>query len=91
MDALAQGVLGGQRVELADHLGVATGLEIRVDRHLGGAQSQLLEAADLGGRERLLGQVRQRLAAPQRERVARPLLVEQPLGQQHVDLAVGQL
>ena len=34
-------------------------------------QAQLLEPADLGGRERLAGDVGQRVAAPQRERVAR--------------------
>ena len=60
VDALAQRVLGGQRVQLADHLGVATGLDVGVDRHLGGAQAQPLEAAYLGGRERLLGEVGQR-------------------------------
>ena len=88
---LAQRVLGGQRVELADHLGVSPGLQVGVDRHLGGAQAQFFEAADLGGRERLLGEVCQWLTAPQRERVARQALVEQPLGQQDVDHALGDL
>ena len=68
---LAQRVLGDERLELADHLGVPAGREVGVDRHLGRAQPQLLEPADLGGGERLVGDVGQRLAAPQRERLAR--------------------
>ena len=88
---LAQRLFGDQRVQLADHLAVATCLEIGVDRHLARAQAQLLEAADLIAGERLPGQVGQRLAAPQRERVARPALVEQPLREQRVDHAVGEL
>ena len=71
VQALAQRVLGDERVELADHLGVPAGREVGVDRHLGRAQAQLLEPADLGRGERLVGEVGERLAAPQRERLAR--------------------
>ena len=68
-----------ERVELADHLAMAAGREVGVDRQLGRAQPQLLEAADLGGGERLVGDVGERLAAPQRERLARARLLEQAL------------
>ena len=71
VQALAQRMRGDQRVELADHLGVAARREVGVDRALGRAQPQLLEPADLGGRERLVGDVGERVAAPQRERLAR--------------------
>ena len=71
MQVLAQRMLGDQRVELADHLGVPAGREVGVDRHLRRAQPQIVEAADLGGRERLVGDVRERVAVPQRERLAR--------------------
>ena len=87
---LAQRVLGDERVELADHLGVPAGVEVRVDRQLGRAQPQLVEPADLGGRERLVGDVGQRLAAPQRERLPGAPVVEQPLEPRRVDVAVGQ-
>ena len=50
VQALAQRVLGDQPVELADQLGVAPGRQVGVDRHLGGAQAQLLEAPDLDSR-----------------------------------------
>ena len=78
MQALAQRLLDDERVELADHLGVATGGEISVDRQLGRSQPQLLEAADLRRRERLVGEVGECRAAPQREGFARAR-VEPPL------------
>lgn len=70
--AFTQRVLGDQPVELAGQLGVAPGRQVGVNRHLGGAQAQVLEAPDLGSGERLVGKVRQRLTPPQRQRVARP-------------------
>ena len=45
--------------------------QIRVDRQLRGGQAQLLEPTDLHGRERLVRDVRQRIAAEQRQRLAR--------------------
>ena len=48
VQALAQRVRRDERVELGDHLGMPAGRQVRVDRHLGRAQAQLLEPADLG-------------------------------------------
>lgn len=47
---------------------MAAGGELGVDRQLRGRDPQLLEATDLGARERLVGDIRERLAAEQRER-----------------------
>ena len=71
VQALAQRLARHQRVELADHLGVAPGGEVLADRLLDRREPQLLEPADLERRERLGGDVVERRAAPQRERVAR--------------------
>ena len=91
-NALAQRVLGQQRLDLADDLVVAAGGEVGVDRELGGGQAQLVQAADLGGRERLVGDVGERLAAEQRQRLARGVagraagrLADEPLEAQRVD------
>ena len=62
------GVLGDQRLEAADHLGVASRRELGVDRELDRAQVKLLEPPDLGARERLPGDVGERRAAPELER-----------------------
>ena len=91
MQVLAQRIRGDERVELADHLGVAAGLEVGVDRALRRPHAQLLEPADLGGRERLVGEVGERVAVPERERVARARLAHQPLEAHGVDVALGQL
>ena len=91
VQAFTQRVLADQPVELAGQLGVAPGRQVGVDRHVGGAQPQILEAPDLGCGERLVGQVRQRLAPPQRQRLARTRLLQQPLHACHVDAAVGEL
>ena len=50
---------------------VTAGREVGPDRQLGCLQAQLLQPPDLGGRERLVGQVGQDFAAPQRERLPR--------------------
>ena len=91
MQAFTQRVLGDQPVELAGQLGVAPGRQVGLDRHLGGAQPQVLEAPDLGSGERLVSEVRQRLAPPQRQRLARPRLLQQPLRPCHIDTAVSEL
>ena len=80
-----------QPVELADHLGVATRLEVGVDRELGRAQPQLLQPADLGGRERLVGEVREWFAPPQRQRVARRDSSISRSKRDRVDFAVSEL
>ena len=86
-----QRVLADQPIELAGQLGVAPGRQVGLDRHLGGAQPQILEAPDLDSGERLVGQLRQRLAPPQRQRLARTRLLQQPLGPCDVETAVGEL
>ena len=89
VQALAQRVLSDQRVELADHLGVPTGLEVGVDRHLG---------RRAGAAPRAGGSRRRRTARRPGPRAARRAtaqapragaLVEQALGQRDVDVAVG--
>ena len=68
---LAQRLLEDQSLELADALAVAAGGQVMVDRELDRRQPQLLEPADLGGGERLAGDVVERRTAPQGERLAR--------------------
>ena len=98
VQALSQRLLGDQRLEPGDRLGVAPGGEIGVDRQLERPQVKLLEAADLGAREGLGGDVGERGAAPQLERgagrpvypTARPFasgLLDQLLEAQGVDRA----
>ena len=65
---LAQRMLGDERVELADQLRVPARGEIGVDPLLERRPAQLLEPRDLGLRERLVGEVGERRAAPQRQR-----------------------
>jgi hypothetical protein len=88
---LAERIRRNQRVELADHLTVQTGRQISLDRLLGRSQAQLAQAADLDGGEGLIGHVGERLAAPQRERLARVRLIQESLEAEHVHLAVAQL
>jgi hypothetical protein len=75
---------------------MAPGREVGVDSQLGRALAQVLEPADLGGRERLVREVGERVAAEQRERLARrpvgltrrgrpPGLGDEPLKAVHVD------
>ena len=67
--ALAVGVLGDQRVELADHLRVATEREPRLHQLLGDRDPQLLQPLALAVGERRVPEVRERRPAPLRERV----------------------
>ena len=71
MQPLAQRVLGQQRLDLADDRLMAAGGEVRVQSQLLRRQPQLLEPPDLRRRERLVGQVRQRVAAEQGQRLMR--------------------
>jgi hypothetical protein len=70
VQALAQRLLHDQRLELADHLGVAPGGEVLADRLLDRPEPQLLEPADLERRERL-GRRRRRAAGPATARARR--------------------
>ena len=69
---LAQRVLGDERLELRDQLGVAAEREIGLDPVLEAARrsSSSRAISDLG--ERLEGEVRERRPAPERERLRKP-------------------
>jgi hypothetical protein len=91
VQALLERMRGDEPLELGDRLAVASGRERRVDRQLARPQPELLEAADLRAGERLVGEVAQRLAAPQLERVMRGGgavaggLLDEPLEADRVD------
>ena len=67
---LAMRMLRDQRLQLADELGVPAQRQVGLDPLLERRQPQLLEPAALDPRERLLAELRQRRAAPQRQRLA---------------------
>ena len=85
VQALAQRLLRDERVDLGHAPPLAAGREVRLDRELERREPQLLEPADLGGRERLVGDVVERRPAPQSERLARPPCQE-PLEPAGVDV-----
>ena len=63
-------MLRDELFHLAYELGMAPECEVGVDPSLEGREPQLLDPADRRLRERLVGEVGQRSAAPQRERLA---------------------
>ena len=67
---LAERVLGDECLELCDHLVVAPEREVGVDAELHRDQPDLLEPGDGRLGEALVGEVRERRAPPQRQRVA---------------------
>lgn len=69
-ELLAQRVVIDELLQLAHDLGMATGGEIGFHAKLQRGQSLLLQTRDLGGGERLDGQLGERRAAPQRQRLA---------------------
>ena len=71
VQALAQRVLGQQALDLAEDLLMAPRAQVRVDGQLGGRLAQLLEPADLGGGERLIGQIGERGSSEEAQRLAR--------------------
>ena len=68
-EMLPKGLLGDERLELGDELAVAAEGEVGVDATLECFEAQLLEAAG-PDRDRLAGEVGERRAPPQRERLA---------------------
>ena len=62
-----------ERFELADLLRVVTKVELGLDALLDGGEAQLLEMCDLGMRERLVGEIRERRAAPEPQRLSQEL------------------
>jgi len=67
---------------------MAAGGEVAVDRQLNGVEPQLLQAAGLARRERLVDHVGQRRPPPQRQRLAGGAVGQQPLEPPHIHLAV---
>ena len=61
-------MLADQRLELCHHLGMAAERELRLDQLLERRSPQLSQPRDLALGERLVREVRQRRAPPQRER-----------------------
>ena len=59
-----------ERLELADELFVAAGCEVGLDPRLEQRAAELVEPGDLGLRERVVGELGERLAPPQRQRSA---------------------
>ena len=78
--ALAQRVLGDQRLELPRERRVLAAREVGLDALLERQHAQLVEAAHLGLRERLVAELAQDRAAPQRERLAERLATPRPRG-----------
>ncbi len=72
-ETLAQRLLCDERLELGDERLVPSKREVRVDPLLERQEPQLFEALDLRLGEGLVREVRQRLASPQRERLAQAL------------------
>ena len=72
--ALAERLCADERLELRDELAMTTQGEVGVDALLEDDRPQLLESCDLGLSEGLVQEVRQRRAAPERERVAQRAL-----------------
>jgi hypothetical protein len=75
--ALAEHVLGDQRLELRHKLALAAERQVRVDAVLERREPQLLQPRDLALRVRLAAELGERLAVPERERVAQE---RRPLG-----------
>ena len=65
--ALVEGVLLDERLELGNEVDVPAEVELGVDQVLRRRQPQLLETGDLDGRERLVDEIGERRAAPERE------------------------
>jgi len=72
-ESLADGVVAHERLELSDHAGVRPERKVRVDALLERREPQLLEPAPLRLHERLVRQIRERVAAPEVERLLQQL------------------
>jgi hypothetical protein len=62
-------VLANERVELAHDLGVPAAAEVGLDARAQASEAEVAEPRDLGPREALVGNVGERRAAPELERV----------------------
>src|SRR5262249_6816117 len=68
VEALAQRVIGDERLQLRYELEVPCEREIGIDPLLERDQTQLLQPGDIALRERLVGHVRKRCPSPEAER-----------------------
>ena len=66
---LVVGVAIDEGLELGDQLAVMAEQQVGVDAVLDRGHARLVQARDLGRREGLVGEIGQRLSAPQRERI----------------------
>jgi hypothetical protein len=71
--ALTQGMLEHECVQLADQLGMAAGRKLGVDARLEGGQPQGVQTGDVRLDEGLVGEVGERRSPPERERLAKQL------------------
>src|SRR5262249_35900273 len=81
-EPLPQRILGHEGLELPHALRVAPELDLGIDHLLVGGGAELLHAGDLDLGEQLVGEIRERRTAPERERFAeesRPPLRIAPL------------
>jgi hypothetical protein len=85
LQAFAQRMGGGERLELREYVGVPGQGEVGVDPVFGGGQSELVEAGRRDWGERSIGEVGERRTAPeglglaqQRGRLDRPTRCERP-------------
>ncbi len=90
-------MLGDERLEVADQLGARTGDELGLDPFFDGCDAELVEAHRLRPRERLVGEIRERRPADERECLPQQLggalrsvrgtrLAQQALESRRVDL-----
>ena len=86
MQLLAQRLVQHQRLQLSYNVAMAARIQVDVDRQLHGRQPQLLQPPDLGGGERLTGDVIERRATPQGQCLTRPSACDEPLEACDVEL-----
>ncbi len=79
-------MLAHERLQLADQLRVPSVREVELDPLLEACEAKLLQTGDLGLGEALVGEVRQRISAPQLERLPRLSAVAQELETGEIEL-----
>ena len=72
-ETLPQRILPDHRRQLRDQLTVPPQCKVRIDPELHGSESDLLEPGDRGQSEALVGEIGQRRAPPQGQRLAQSL------------------
>ena len=85
-EVLAERMLPHERLQLADQLRVPSVREVELDPLLEAREAELLQTGDLGLGEALVGEVRERISAPQLERLPRLSAVAQELEAGEIEL-----